>query len=225
MAGFQLSINGRFWVSTEETADKGNEYSHRRILKPTATQDGGTSPYVGKPMNEPYFWPYQNTILATAFTLQDKGWRERFEAIFDENLIFGTRAKMWYPVIRETIRIQEPAAYPLLPVDPMFKTDDEFLPLQACDLFAWCFREGTDLGPAAEDRPFEWLLAHLNHVSRSDHAQYYDEERLTSLMALSKQHQKEMEAGEHQELFDALTTKYRELWGRDYRRVRRISQS
>ena len=26
-----------------KTADKGNEYSHRRTLKPTATQDGGTS--------------------------------------------------------------------------------------------------------------------------------------------------------------------------------------
>jgi hypothetical protein len=91
----------------------------------------------------------------------------------------------------------------------MFKTDDEFLPLQACDLFAWCFRAGTDLGPAAEDRPFEWLLPYMNRVYRSDHAQYYDEGRLTSLMALAREQQEEMAAGQHHELFDALTTKYR----------------
>jgi hypothetical protein len=171
-----------------------------------------------KPMHEPYFWPFQNTVLAAAFTLYDKGWRERFEAIFDENVIFGTRAKMWYPVIRESMRIREPHTFPSLPVDPIFKTDDEVLPLQASDLFAWCFRVGTDVGESADDRPFEWLLTELRNVSLSDHRQYYDQERLTSVMALTKQQQDEMATGHHQELFDTLTAKYRELWGRDYRR-------
>jgi hypothetical protein len=49
---------------------------------------------LSKPRSEPYFWPFQNTILAACFALWDAGWRERFEVIFDEQVIFGPRAKL-----------------------------------------------------------------------------------------------------------------------------------
>jgi hypothetical protein len=47
---------------------------------------------LGKPLNEPYFWTFQNTINAVAFELWDIGWREAFEIVFDEQRIFGPRA-------------------------------------------------------------------------------------------------------------------------------------
>jgi hypothetical protein len=86
---------------------------------------------------DPYFWAFQNTITNAALTLWDLGIRLRFEIIFDENLIFGPRAKMWYPAILAVARIREPEAATIMPIDPIFRSDDEFLPLQAADLFEW----------------------------------------------------------------------------------------
>jgi hypothetical protein len=93
-----------------------------------------------KPMNEPFFWTFHNTIHAAMFELWDIGWREPFEIIFDENVIFGPRAKAYYPAIRAGMRVREPEASTLLPADPMFRSDLSFLPIQACDFIAWSGR-------------------------------------------------------------------------------------
>lgn len=130
---------------------------------------------------DPYFWPFQNTMLAAGYILLDYGLRERFEMIFDEHVIFGPRAKVWYPVLREMIRIKDPELYPILPVDPLFRSDDEFLPLQASDLFAWCAREQADGG----ENSFDWLLAELRNVRRTEYSQYYDAERMKSVVRMS----------------------------------------
>src|ERR1051325_425351 len=66
-----------------------------------------------------------------------------FEIVFDEQVIFGPRAKMWHPVIRESVKQREPEAYQIMPVDPIFRSDLEFLPIQACDLVAWINRRGS----------------------------------------------------------------------------------
>ena len=63
-----------------------------------------------KPQSDVYFWPFQNTILAACFHLWDIGWRERFEILFDEQLVFGPRAKMWYPLIKDIGQIREAEA-------------------------------------------------------------------------------------------------------------------
>jgi hypothetical protein len=165
---------------------------------------------MGKPHNEPYFWPFHNTITAACFELWDKGWREKFEIIFDEHVIFGPRAKLWYPVIREVVKLREPEESSIMPVDPMFRTDDEFLPLQACDLFAWCLRRGSDIGPNAE-RPFEWLLPELNRVFLSDYSQYYDRERLESVLQMSDEQAREIRAGLNPGAVE-IYEKYKEMW-------------
>lgn len=167
-----------------------------------------------RPFNEPYFFPFQNMITASCFELWDVGLRERFEIIFDEHAIFGPRVKLWYPLMRDIARVREPEAHTIMPIDPMFKSDDEFLPLQACDLFAWCFRKGSDVGWAGE-RPFEWLLEHLGAVTLSGYRQYYDRERLESVLELSAEEGRKILDGDNTylEVFD----KHRELFGRRQR--------
>lgn len=135
-----------------------------------------------KPHGDQYFWPFQNTIMAVCFALWDAGWRERFEVIFDEHRIWGPRARVWYPIIRENLELKEPGPGSIMPVDPMFKTDDEFLPIQAADLYAWCIRKATD-DPAYTK--FHWLLEELRNVSQTDYSQYYDLERMKAVMAES----------------------------------------
>jgi hypothetical protein len=131
-----------------------------------------------KPKNDPYFWPFQCTIMATCFALWDAGWRERFEIIFDEQVIYGPRAKLWYPVIRSVMKTREPEAASILPMDPLFRTDNEFVPIQASDLFAWCMRKATD---DRDFKSFEWLLEELRSVNQTDYSQYYDLERMTAV--------------------------------------------
>lgn len=137
----------------------------------------------GKPQRDPYFWPYQNTIMAVCHTLWDAGWRERFEIIFDEHVIFGPRVRLWYPIIRKMMELTYPEQASILPIDPMFRSDDEFLPLQAADLFAWCRRDATD---KQNDDEFRWLLGDLQKVQETDYSQYYDLERMTNIMKESE---------------------------------------
>lgn len=131
---------------------------------------------------DPYFWAYHNTILNAALSLWDFGWRERFEIIFDENLIFGTRAKRWYPAVLEIDRALEPDAASLMPIEPLFRSDDEFLPIQAADLFAWLLRHGFD---KPDERPMPWLLDELTNITETEYSQVYDKERMESVMAES----------------------------------------
>lgn len=159
-----------------------------------------------KPLSDPYFWPFQNTIADVCLTLWDSGWRERFEIIFDEQLIFGPRAHQWYPVLRDVLKYREPDASLLLPDEPVFRTDDESLPLQAADLFAWCWRRGTN----QEVRPFEWLLEELRNVFLSEYAQFYTRERMTAVLADS-------EAKSESEFVRTLAPKFPE----HYPRIRR----
>ena len=137
-----------------------------------------------KPQSDPYFWPYQNTIMAVCHALWDAGWRERFEVIYDENAIFGPRARLWYPVIKKMMEISYPEQATILPIDPVFRTDDQLLPLQAADMFAWCRRDATDRqGPGK----CEWLLGEFSNVQETDYSQYYDLERLSSVVEMSRQ--------------------------------------
>jgi Protein of unknown function (DUF3800) len=131
-----------------------------------------------KPLNDPYFWPFQNTIMAACFSLWDAGVRNKFEAIFDEQYVSGLRAKAYYPIMVEIAKHREPDASSILPSEPTFKTDIEQLPIQAADLFAWCIRKSTD---SPEYKKFEWLLSEMTKVKQSEYAQYYDRERMDSV--------------------------------------------
>lgn len=137
---------------------------------------------------DPYFWPFHNTIMNAALSLWDYGLRERFEIIFDEQLIFGPRAKVWYPGALAIARAREPDAASIMPIDPLFRTDDEFLPLQAADLFAWTLRNGFD---NPDNRPFPWIVEELSNIVETEYSQIYDKERMESVMVQSSKFQEE----------------------------------
>jgi hypothetical protein len=150
--------------------------------------------FTQKPRNEPYFWPFMNTINAMTFSLYDAGLRERFEIIFDEQVIFGPRARLWYPLMRAVVKHREPEAAEIMPVDPIFRPDDEFLPIQAADLYAWTIRKNTS-DPAS--RAFDFLLPEMRNVSLSEYAQYYDLERMTAVLEESRRIIREGDVPDH----------------------------
>lgn len=163
---------------------------------------------IRKPLNEPYFWTFHNTIHAVAFELWDLGWRERFEIIFDEQDIFGPRTRAFYPAIRAGMTVREPEASALLPVDPVFRSDLDFMPIQACDLLAWCGRrDATD--PA--NRPFAFLDGVITKPYVSDYSQFYDLERLKGVLNMSQDEYRKLMSGEYPELMEA-AERYREIW-------------
>jgi hypothetical protein len=135
---------------------------------------------LGKPSSEPYFWCLHALVLGTCFDLWEEcGWRERFEAYFDEQLIFGERARKWLPFISELMRHAHPIESALLPDDLIFCKDDDFPQIQAADLWAWCIRRNTD---NPEEGSFNWLIGEMSNVSQSNYCNYYDLERMTAVV-------------------------------------------
>lgn len=147
-----------------------------------------------RPISDPYFWPFQWLTYGVLSHLTGLGILERFEMFFDENGVYGRKAREWYPVIRgDFLRSADPLArmqLDLLPVEPLFKTDTEFLPLQAADMLAWLIRR--DIGEASS--PFDWLLPEVLAVPMSAHSWIFDQELLEYFQAESER--RRLEYGE-----------------------------
>lgn len=118
------------------------------------------APRMGRPACEPYFIPFQFMNLTIGFELARTGETQPAEVFFDEHVIFGPKAKVWYPIVRETA---PPEIRPLMPVEPFFRSDKDVLPLQAADLTAWIRRIKNSEGL----QDFEWLESELNQVQHS----------------------------------------------------------
>ena len=131
-------------------------------------------PTTKKPFNSTYFAAYQSILFASCFELWDAGLREPFEIIFDEEVILGPRARMWYPVLKEGFRAMYPDEAVIIPTDPVFRDDKSFMPLQVADLYAYCVRDANE----NESSRFDWLLKELTSVPNSKHSHFYDRERL-----------------------------------------------
>lgn len=114
-------------------------------------------PMVHPPLNQPYFWMFTDVILRAAGQVRQLGQTEPFEIIFDENVQFGPKAKAWYPLFREITKARAPEIYAMLPVDPLFRTDDEFMPLQVADIFAWLCRRNV----SGATHEFAWVTEQL----------------------------------------------------------------
>ena len=181
-------LNGQFYRFSKEQRDQKLRRLARIINQHVKTMTYSmidmhahsmTWSRLPKPMNEVYFWPYQNSILASCFTLWDAGLREKFEVIFDDQVIFGPRARNWYPAIKVICEYREPDAATILPSEPIFGRDEDFLPIQAADLFAWCLRKATNSSGPID---FEWLLGEIPNVKGTDYSQYYGPARMAEVM-------------------------------------------
>lgn len=148
-----------------------------------------------KPSSEPYFWCLHTLVLGTCFDLWETcNWREPFEANFDEQLIFGDRAKKWLPFISELMRHSHPTESSLLPSELNFCKDDDNPQIQAADMWAWCLRRNTD---NPEEQAFQWLLAEMPNVSQSNYCNYYDLERMTAVVTESQRQAQSGEIPDH----------------------------
>lgn len=145
--------------------------AHRKIFA-----NWGTA----KIMDKVYHWPFHNMIMSSAFHVWETNNRkERFRMIFDKEVMHGPATRKFYPITKLALEADHPRFKKILPVDIAFEDDKEFLPLQASDLFAWCFRAGeTDFF----NQPFAWLGAEMENVQISHRRLVLDEGGLQKVM-------------------------------------------
>jgi hypothetical protein len=135
---------------------------------------------IGKVIGEPYFLCFNSMTMAVCYELLEQGVTERFELIFDDDPILGPRVRRWYPVFRSHM---EPHEQAIMPVDPLFRNDVEFRPLQVSDMLAWLVhRELNGL-----DHTFDWIPNVMHGLTWSGHRQLFDRKRLQGILDLSIQ--------------------------------------
>ncbi|MHB8322852.1 MAG: DUF3800 domain-containing protein [Candidatus Dormibacteria bacterium] len=123
-------------------------------------------PLVTHPLSDPYFFLFFDTIWTVASHLASEGQRERFEIIFDNQDVMAPKVKRWYPILNEIaqqLSIAGPhwsEAASILPIAPLFCTDDELIPLQAADLMAGALR-----GEMRSGFKLQWLRPELPPVT------------------------------------------------------------
>ena len=127
-------------------------------------------PWETPPVNQPYFHLFFAMVWRVAYQLAICHQVEPFEAIFDRQVMHEEGVKTWYPVYRDFIeragRAEGPhsiwvAAGALMPPQPQFRSDDDLMPLQCADMYAYmlrCERLGDN------DR-FKWLRELLPPVN------------------------------------------------------------
>jgi hypothetical protein len=134
---------------------------------------------VRRPWAQPYVYSFQFAVMGIAYEMLERGHTERIEVIFDEQVIFAPRALRWYELIKG---VADDDVKAIMPIQPLFRSDAEFLPLQAADMLAWLYRK--DVGEEAHS--FGWLAAIFNSMNLSEHSQYVDDERMTFQVTMSR---------------------------------------
>jgi hypothetical protein len=138
------------------------------------------APNLYQPMSSPYFVGAHAILAGIGHEILDSGAPlEEPEIFFDEQLIFGPRLKMWYPLIKAAMKERKDydlgRLYTALPNDLMFRDDKIFVPLQAADVLAWLVRMGYTGVP----NEFEWIVDELSPlIPLSEYSAFYDARRM-----------------------------------------------
>ncbi|TNJ32655.1 DUF3800 domain-containing protein [Arenimonas terrae] len=123
-----------------------------------------------KGMDNHYLPPFYDTMTGAAIYAARNGETSPFEAIFDRQDVYAQHAIFAYPTYLKTVEREFPALYPLLPALPAFSTDDDFMPLQAADMYAWCIRNKIQ----NRDNTFDWILEELKPTTSSEFFSVWD---------------------------------------------------
>jgi hypothetical protein len=130
------------------------------------------------PLSNPYCHSFSAILAGIGIEACDLN-AERVEVIFDEQDKYSELIKICYPFFRSRL---DPELQKVLPSEPMFRPDQEFLPLQAADMLAWLFRNATN-GLRTE---WEWIATELMpSIPMSEHSSFYTDERLENVRRLS----------------------------------------
>lgn len=104
---------------------------------------------------------------------------EELELIFDEHDKYAPLIRNIYPFFK---RKADPELRQVLPIEPMFRSDIKFLPLQAADMLAWLFRNAFN-GRRTE---WEWIATELAPViPMSQWSTIYTRQRMNNVRKLS----------------------------------------
>jgi hypothetical protein len=160
------------------------------------------APRLGRPASEPYFFPFQVINSAMGAEMLGRGETQPCEIFFDEHVMFGPRAKAWYPVLRESF----PANFKnLMPVEPFFRSDRDVIALQAADLTAWMQRNANESGLGE----FDWLWQTLQLMRHSPLSLVVDRDFINRMVG-HKQSPEEIERNA------LVLSSYREIFGHEW---------
>jgi hypothetical protein len=158
-------------------------------------------PLNAKPADKPYFYTFYSMIQSSLYELRERGERDRFEVIFDEQKSLGPRVKYWYPYVREALERSHPYAESMLPVEPLFRSDRDVLPLQAADMVASVVRRLF----LVEPNEFAWVGSELlKHVTVSAYSQFFGRPEIRRLAEGQRYHELRMTDAEIQRINDLL---------------------
>ncbi len=127
------------------------------------------APLTTSPLSDPYFHLFYAMVWRVATQLALCRHTEQFAIVFDKQDIYESRVRLWYPVFRDHLerligREGQSSIWArtrrLLPPEPVFRSDDDVMPLQCADLLAWLLRHER-MG----NRRFARLLAQLPAVA------------------------------------------------------------
>jgi hypothetical protein len=121
-----------------------------------------------KPLSAVYLWGLFLILVAIQKDLDERGVSGPFDPIFDRNDVFGRKARVLYPLIRDSVNDKLKIS---LPYDAAFKDDQSFPPLQAADMLAYLLRRSWNSKSHAYNEDFDWMLTelwpHINHSPQS----------------------------------------------------------
>jgi hypothetical protein len=159
------------------------------------------APVCRQPLAQPYFWLYHAMTISACQAVLALEQEERFSAVFDERKIGGERVRRWYGLMVDLLQPHEQA---VMPTEPRFESDSEFLPLQASDLMAFLFREGLKPGGAETYMRMRDMV--LPNILVSEHTQIFRRDRLVALA-------KRVTSGSMQGISASLLRKHGDLLG------------
>jgi Protein of unknown function (DUF3800) len=116
-------------------------------------------PHLVPPADHPFFMACLSMMTLVAHDQLEKANREKIEVIFDRQVIFEPRLRIWYPLIRTSL-VRDNSQLSILPTHPRFEDDKEYPPLQSADVLAWLFRTAG----SGEVTGMEWIGQELESV-------------------------------------------------------------
>jgi hypothetical protein len=126
------------------------------------------------PVRDVYAFTFNSMLTSVCLDLFHMGHKEKSEVFFDERKQEGLKIKKWYPIFRET---HPKKLIDMLPIEPVFRDDEDFAPLQAADLLTGVIARKYE----ERAHSLDWLLAEPLVLRRSNFSQVYDEARLGSI--------------------------------------------
>ena len=139
-------------------------------------------PRILPPIADPYFEGACGIMAGVCYDEIDLGVPEEVEIIFDEHSIFRPRLHLWYPLLKARYELYDPALKGVLPMQPLFKDDKKFVPLQAADVVAWLFRTAF----SGQRTEFEWIASALTPlVPMSNYRSIFTAERMNRINAMN----------------------------------------